>query len=535
MASKLKQYPLKSFIKGYNSYAQSKSMVDDEEIPYGTNTYLDDNGSATKRSGRVKFGGELASGKAVNGMGILRNDTYNNVIAAAGTAWYKVTSSTSTPLTGFTFTTDLPTDYQQAYDRLYGANGTDNLCYTDDTETVTEVSSNGNIGRWPVYYNKRLYMTNSTYKDRVYYSNSYTSTESSLEIGNFGTFDTDLDATPPKNAGFLVLSPGSGVEITGLFADTTQGDDIIYIFTKNHGIWKLAYASDNSDKSIAHSLQQAVVANSSPSGRSIGKVANDVWFFGRDNFYTYGEVAQFQNVRVSPKSGRVKSEVNSIANSGVDNVAFGFFQDRVWFAYQTGTFNDHCLVYDVRLNAWSTPLDNINVSSFLEFTETDGTRRFLGASSDPDDSYIYQLESGLNDDGSAVSATFETKSTDCGHPGLIKRFAFIDVFYSMLYGTLDYEVFIDETLSAIGTLSLGNSSSLPVGIGSQMIGSFDVGDEFNSDTTFASLQQNSNFRIPIGFTKGKKISLRCTNDKVDEQFKINGLVIHYLPGSVYET
>jgi len=530
----LKAHTLSTFNRGYNSYSGGKSTVEDEEYPYGLNIVPDYNGSNTKRAGRQRFGAEVASGHAIFGRGILLNTTYNKLIVASNTTWYDITSTTSTALTGVAFTADRETDFCQAVDRLYGANGTDALAYTDDGSTMTSVSSNGNIGRWPIFYNQRMYMTQTANPDRVYYSNPITATESSYAIGNFGTFNTDLTATPKKNAGFIILIPGGGVEITRLFKDNQSGVDYLYAYTKKHGIWRIAYSAVNADGSISHTISQIVTSNGTPSGNSVIKVANDQWFYGGDNYYTLGEVAQYQNVRVSPKSGRVRSEIQAIPATLKSKVAGGFYKDKIYIAYSTGTNNDRYFIYDTRLNAWSSPLTG-NFSGFVEWEDSSSVVHFLATSSNSTDSYVYELETGLNDISTAINGYFETKSTDCKFPGLIKRFAFIDVFYGTLFGKITYEVFLDEVSSITGEVQVGNSTDLPVGIGTQIIGTFAIGKEYNANTTFAYADFNNNFRIDCGYSAGKKISVRFTNNVAGEQFVINGIAPYFLPGSIYET
>lgn len=534
---KLSVKEIPSFRKGYSSYTQGKSTCDDEEFPYGVNVVLDNNGSATKRAGSTRYGGEVASGKATRGMGILKTSTLNELIVAAGTAWYNNDGTTNSALTGFTFTDNLQTHFCQAGGNLYGANGTDNLCYTNNGTSVTEISSNGNKGLWPVFYNQRLYMTNTANPDRIYYSNPYaidlTASPPTITWTNFATFNTDLSATPKKNAGYITLFPGSGVEITRLFLDNSAGSDYLYAYTKSHGIWRIsASATANSDGSINHNVSQVVTNYGATSGRSVIKVGNDQWFYDRDNYYSLGEVAQYQNIRVSTKTGRVRTEIASFANKS--NVASGFYKDKLYISYQNGSYNDRILVYDVRLNAWGAPIEGINANDFIEYEDDSGVRRFLVGSSNSSDSYIYELESGTDDQATAVSATFETKSTDCDKPGLIKYFAFIDVFYTMVYGVLTYEVFIDEVSSVTGQVQLGNSSDYPAGVGSLPIGSFTIGNEFDPNTTFASLQQNNSFRIDCNYTEGKKISVRFTNNVTGEQFKIDKLNIWYIQGDVQQ-
>lgn len=110
--ARLKKYAIKSFNKGYNSYASSRSMVEDQEIPQGAyNVVLDDNGSASKVAGMEKYSVEVASGKAIRGMTQFLTSSIRKLIAAAGTGWYDVTTSASTLLDGMTFTDDLDTTF----------------------------------------------------------------------------------------------------------------------------------------------------------------------------------------------------------------------------------------------------------------------------------------------------------------------------------------------------------------------------------------------------------------------------------------
>lgn len=543
-----RSFKVPSFSKGYNSYTLSNTLVDDEEFPQGQNVYLDNNGAASKVQGSSRFTtNQLSSGHAIMGMGWLKNSSHNKVIAACNTAWYLVasgaTTGLTTALTGVSFTADKDTDFCQAIDRLYGANNTDNLAYTSDGSTITSVAANGNIGRWPVSYNRRLYMTNASNPDRIYYSNPYgldltVAGSPTYSTTYFGTFDTDLTTAiaggNKKNAGFIVLLPGGGVEITGLKLDNYAGTDYIYASTKRHGTWRIAYSSTNSDGTLVHTVTQIDTTIGSPSGRSLTKIGNDIGFYGRDNFYRLGEVAYYSNLRVSPKGGRVQNELTGVAGTLVGKVAASPpFMNKVYWAYGVGTYNDRILIEDVVLNAWSAPRIGVNASCFLIWEDDNGQRYLLSGSSNSSDSRIYQLATGTNDASTAISANFTTKSYDCGRPGLIKRFAFIDVFYSLVYGVLTYEVFVDETSSVTGALQLGSSASTRGGIGSKIIGSFTIGSEYS--TSSPSVNRFGKFRIPCSYTAGQNISVKFTNNNSGETFKINGMVIYFDEGDIYET
>lgn len=537
MASQLIPYPVPDFKGGYDSYSASKSNIQDNEIPIGQNVELDDNGSVSKMAGSVTFGAQVASGHAITGMGNLLNTTYNAVITSSNTSWYAVNgiAGTTTALTGKTFGADLDTDYCQALDKLYGGNGTDNLCYTSDSATVVEITSNGNIGRFPTFYNQRIYMTNSTYPDRIYYSNPYAlddttnpPTLTGFDDGNM--FNTDLSHSPKRNAGFFILQPGSGVQISSVFPD----GNYLYLYTKKHGTWQVgAIGTANTDGSISHSIQQVSRRGNSPAARSIIKNLNDQWFYNEDGYYSYGEVATYQSPRQSIQSGRVKSEFNSVAVTGKTRVVAIPFKEKVIIAYQVGSYNDRIVKFDNRLNAYSAPRIGINASCFLEYVDNNNARRLLAGSSNPASSFIYEIETGTSYGGTAIQSNFETKSFDCGKPGLVKRIGFIDVFYALLVGQITYYVYADETtLVATDSIQIGSSANSTSGIGSKLIGSFLIGQEFT--TSNATIQTNSTFRIDCGFTACKRVSVKIVNNNLSEQFKIDSMVIYYLPGSIYE-
>ena len=544
MATKLKEYILKSFSLGYNSFAQSKTLIKDEEFAYAQNVELDDNGSAQKRKGSTRYGPVVVASKAIVGMGQFKNTTVNALIVAAGTKWYNYTTTTSTALTGATFTDSLSTDFCQALDRYYGANGTDALSYTTDGTSIIQLPTGGAgfapVGKWPTYFSGRIFMTSTANPDRVYYSNSVTlnaDPTSGFATGNFGTFDSDLAATPKKNAGFLQLSPGGGVEVTKLLVDGGAGAaDSLYIYTKRHGIYKVSSPTvDPTGGYLVFSVFRASAYFGTEAGRSVVKVANDQEFYGGDNQYSLGEVATFINVRVSTKSGRVKAEMQSLPASSKKDFVSAFFKTSVFSAYTSGSYNDRMIIRNTILNAYGSPRVGINSSCMIEYLDTDGTRRLLSGSSNSADPYVFELESGTDDAGTAVNAYFETKSTDCGMAGRVKRLGFIKVYYALVYGTLGYEVFADEISSVTGSLQLGSSAIGTVGFGTQPFGSFPMGIEGTPGATSASTVTNDVLTIPCNYVSGKRFSVRFTNNNVGEQFKINGVSFHFLPGSIYET
>lgn len=541
MATKLQSHFLKAFNLGYNSYSQSKTMIKDEEFAYGQNVELDDNGSVQKRSGSRRYSIQVAPGRSIQGMIQFKSPSINSLICAAGTNWYNCTTTTAIALTGATFADSLATDYCQAFDRLYGANGTDPLSYTTDASSINQVTTFGNIGRFPVFFGGRIFMTNSAFPDRIYFSNTITPSavpNTGYTVGNFGTFDTDLNATPQKkNAGFLQIAPGSGVVIIKLFVDGDQGSiDSLFVYTERNGIYKFDNLQvDGADGHITMSTSHTNAYFSTPAPRSVLKVANDQEFYGGDNLYSLGAVALYNNVRVSVKSGRIKSEMIGVPAPAKKNFVNSFFKTDVYSAYTGGTFNDRMIVRNTVLNAYSAPWVGINSSCMIEYIEPDGTRRLLSGSSDPSNSYIYELQSGLDDAGVPVKSYFETKSTDCDMPGRVKRLGFVKVYYALVYGTITYEVFADEISSITGSITFGQASSGSSGFGMLPFGMFAFGMESSAGATNANQAINGVLTIPCNYVAGTRFSVRFTNSNLNEQFKINAASFHFLPGSIFET
>ena len=551
MASQLKSFNFSSFQGGYDSFSGSRSNVKDNEIPalpgITKNVILDDNGSPQKRSGFSNWSGRMRTGDQVTGIETFKTTSFTTVIAASGSSWWNCSPGVATPLTGKTFNANQQTLFTGATGLLFGANGTDNLCYTSDGTTVNEITVNGIVGTSPVYYGNRIYMLSSAFRDRVYFSNPYQFTLGNVaglqgggqSIGGVVTgfdtanlFVTDLTANPKKNAGFLSFYPGSGVVLTRIYKD----GDFLYVYSVAHGIWKMSLqATINSDGTVTHTVAQIVTGIGCSAAKSIATVSqNDQYFYGNDNLYSRGEVQYYASPRVTTQSGRVQSEMRGVTQTAKPNVATVFYLNKVYVAYQAGgTANDSIIVKDTVLNAWSTPFTGVPVSSFLDYTDATGYRHLLAGSSDSNRPYLFELNVGLDDGGVPIAAGFETKSSDCKSPGLIKYGAFADVFFQQLSGTLDCQIIGDET-NVLATYSQQQQlvASGSLGVGSQLVGTFLVGAEFTPGSIIAAASYEGQFRIAIGYKKYRRISVRFSNNRMAEQFKINNIVVWYKEGSI---
>ena len=551
--SRLKKFDFGGFAQGYDSFSGSRSQVKNQEIPaipgITQNVDLDENGSPKKRSGYQYYSAAMSPGFAVTGGKEFLTPGNVSVIAACGSSWWKCGNGTAVQLPGATFTPNQQTLFDQASGFLVGGNGVDPLSYTDGS-TVTQITVNSINGYSPVFYNNRIYCIGPS-GDRVYYSNTlkisnlspggtvngviqegsptFTSVVSNLDFTNM--FNTDLTQTPKLNAGFLVFNFGSGIKLKRLKVDGDQ----LWAYSSLQGFSSITPLNVNVDGTITHSVRRSVVGTEFPAANGLQKVQqNDQYFFGGDNIYSRGEVQYYASARVTTQSGRIQSEMRSVSQDGKKDVAIGFYQNKVYVAYRSGgPFNNQIIVQDRVLNAWSTPWIGIPCSFFIDYTDINGSKHLLAGSSDPSRPYMLELNVGLNDAGSPITSAFETKSSDCGLEGQVKYAAFVDVFYQQLSGTLDCEVIADET-TVIGTRSQQQQivATGSAGVGSQLVGTFLVGQEFTPGSVTGAISYEGQFRIATNYKPYRRISVRFSNNRLNEQYKVNDAVVWFKEGSI---
>ena len=536
----LQKFSLPSFKDGYNSYSLTRSQIKDTEVSGGQNTRADDNGAMAKRKGKVFASPLMQTGYPISALGQLKKVSGLTKLLASGTGIYSFTDTTSTLLTGNTFT-PAPAEqcsFTSAVGRCYFNNGIDAPYYTSDGATL--VAQAGSFpAKYVRFYNQRLYCVRPQYPDRVYFSNSVDPlpTSSATEpqpytYGNFGTYTVNLSLTPIQNAGFLMFLPDSGVVITDLH---TKGNSL-FVYTLEHGIWQIdSIDTLNTNGTVSHRVQQLIKSGGCPAPLSVFTSDNDQFFYGSDNVYSLGEVALYQALRTTPKSGRVQSDMRSVPSASLSKVVSVQFKNADYIFYTNGAYNDRCLVLDKVLNAWSTPYVGWNVSCGQVYYETDGRIRFLAGSSNPADPRVYELEIGTDDNGTPIDANFRDKLSNCGVSGRVKRFAFSNIFYSSIIGSLNFSAYIDGTLVASGIVSAKGSNVSAHGVGSQQVGLSQVGrDAVGGITSPVLTLSDSYFVIDLNYTAGEKMEIVYQNGNTGEQYRILGRDNYFILGDPNE-
>ena len=320
-------------------------------------------GRVQKRQGTQLVGASLGTATGILGMNTYRkSDGTTKHVAFYNTSGYYNNSGTWTAFkTGLTANKDMATE--TFLDRLYCGNDTDALFYWDG-------SSNTNVAGAPTtnmlaVYRNRLVTNDVNYPYRFRYTNIGTDT--------FGANN------------YVDVRTGSEMDkITGL----TVVNDRLLIFKENSvHMW---------DETQLASIGQGIgVAGP----RSIVNLGDEVVFWGKDNAYiTTGS-------RIVPIGDKISPSIQSLNRTQFDEVAGGFYKDKVYFAVPEAGESTNTVIYtySIPLKSW-WKYTGLHASCFTVHDDT----LFFG---DTSVGKIWQMHYGLNDDAggtdTAIDAWFE--------------------------------------------------------------------------------------------------------------------------------
>jgi len=421
------------FSGGVNNYYGPR-QIKDNESPISINCdFMGKSGIGT-RDGYTEIGSVADSREAIYGMTEFHTSTLDYIIKFASNAsnvalYYSNGSTAWTAVTGTTFTDATNIDVIQAGSKIYSANGTDAM--QEWGGTTWSATSNGTVGYYPEYYNKRLWVVDETNKYILNFSGQWAAAGSKL--GDFA------DAT----AGTVEIRPGSGYEIRGI----KSFKDYLYVFLYPYGIYRISPAS------AANTFTVELVTNSigCVSHRSICQVGEDLFFAADDGVYSLGDVANYTEVRTTNRSAKIQSVFDDLSGTSKTKLCAAYYNFKYHLFYpRFGGENDSCVVYDVRYRGWQS-WHNIAANSVTNFTNSsDESGMYFG---EPSSGKIMQMYEGDDDDGSSISTTFYTKSYDEGMPDILKLYYDTTFIFGALNGSVTLSViFNDNEVSSSHTL-----------------------------------------------------------------------------------
>lgn len=330
--------------------------------------------------------------RVINGAG----DTSKIQSSVDGVTWSDVSG-------GGGLKTDTRWEFSQANYKLYGVNGVDTPIVFDGS-TVSTVAGmpNGTAIEW--FKNHMFIIGNSTYKDRLYFSNP----NDPETWGGSDYINVNLG------------DPSIGVGLRGQAGQTGR----LYI-GKSESVWYLT-GTDSSDFAIAPLTYEHGVA----SHRSMVQKGKSVWCV--DNFGSIRDL--YRTSEDSPFSRLVSEDVDgtisglnkvSLANSSaVNHDNFTLF----FLPYGVDSHNSIVLVWDDLANqgkgGWSK-FTGWAISGAVVFKESQEVVYLFDSRSGNGQAYTW---SGTSDNGVAITAKYETKIYNHGMPERKKKFAFMYSF-----------------------------------------------------------------------------------------------------------
>lgn len=383
--------------------------------------------------------------------------------------------------------------FVQANNVFYVFNGEDDVWKFDGAAWTqlavgTPLSGANNVGTYAVFHNNMLFVANTnTDPSRLYIS----------DVNDPETFGANSYVDVGKDDGAAII--GLGI----------LGDFVVVFKEKQRSPYLVSALSP-----LTTSVQQHADfgAAGCVSHRTIAQGRNHLYFMGPEGVY------RMTTTRITPIHLDIQGFFNSINDSAMTAAAAVFYDGQYRLSVPVGasTRNNREIVFfsDVYPYQWSINT-GIEASVYDLFVESgdDVPKPYFGNSDAV--STVYNLDSGFDDDGTAIPFSYTTKSFDMGEPNVIKHFKkfFLDVFASGNYN-LTIEANVDSTgFSQIGVVDLSSNG-----------GVFDSG-VFDT-AVFGGAEMISDRRI-MNVGTGRRIAFRFKDTNTVAQTKIYGMEMLY--------
>jgi hypothetical protein len=388
-----------NFAGGVNYFYGSR-QVQDNESPNAINCdFKGETGVGNRSYGYTQIGTVPGGLTLAYGLGQLHTPTLNQILAflSDGTN-VELAYSTGGAFTtvDVDFTNGLNVDGCEAASAFYVGNGTDTMQHWDGTQW--NVTTNGKIGRYPAFYNNRIWIVDATNLDELWFSGIYPG-DNTLGANHLGDF---ADA----NAGWIKFRAGSGAVITGV----KPFKNYLYVFTRD-SIYRLSPATSAN----VFTVELVTSAVGCVSHRSIVQVGEDLMFAADDGVYSLGDVANYLYVRTTNRSAKIQRIFDAMTGATKLSLAaiYTNFKYHLFYSIANAT-NDSVICYDVRYKAWQ---DWRNMAGQAASLWWDSTGALNALFVEPSTGKVQQMYKGTTDNGAAISSYWYSKSLTEDLPG----------------------------------------------------------------------------------------------------------------------
>lgn len=521
MASKLKVAEIQSFVDGLNMFANA-TQVKDSESPDLLNILFTGLTAITKRQGYAKLTtSEVSTGHSIQGIFSYITNSVREILYVSNGTLYKYNSGSSSAISGGSLHASNNVNACQVGDRLYLVDGSSNLSYYDGTNiTTTGITAAPSKSKQAIFFNSRIYCTSDDNRDRVYYGDALTDAGDASNTGDF---------TVDANGGYFGF--GMSKEVVGF----AKKDDYLYVFLKE-SIYRIEPVV--SSGTLDHTAVLVSNAMGCRSPRSIENVENDIGFMS-STYYFLGEVANFVALRTTNISAKVQALFEGMTQSAIENVAAIYYdkEETLLLAVQVGSDNnDHIIGYQTPYKAWFY-WDDIEVNSFLDWTDGSGVRHLYFGSANTSKSYVYELYQGLTDDGSDYDCYYKTKEFDLKKFNIEKIFQNWNIQFGGIYGTITAYFYVNGVLSDTAEFVSGSNVGSSDGFGTEPFGIFPMGIEGNYTEISSSASTINNdwrWHTLTSSPSGTTFQIMFENNNKDESFEIKQASVGYLELPYYK-
>ena len=364
----------------------------------------------------------------------------------------------------------------------------------------------------------RIWATNDTtdmYK--VYFSGS------GVNIGNFSDF---------YGGGWINLEKGGReIPVAVKHYQSGGGDGRATVLCKTPegqgAVWQIQISSATVGTESFSVPSATKVVGSSGTDSILGAVAtnNDIMFPNKRGWYSLGPEKNYYGIlRTNEISSRIRPYWRNLIGSQMSNVSAYFKDAKIFISLTTtGTYNNRMIVYDLERLNWSVDW-TIGAKQFLEYTETDGTTRFLYVP--PTGNKLIQLSEDISGD---LGVGFSTSYVSGRWPlsKLFKDYVRVNKVYIKLgspRGAITFEVLGAEKnggFSSIASKTITPQYSL-TGIGFDLMGAVNMGDTLGVPTFFSDTADQRNLKIR---KKLRDIQFKITTNSADSTYTLLGLII----------
>lgn len=351
------------------------------------------------------------------------------------------------------------------------------------------------------------------YKDSIIGITTELGDDTLVFSGGADAFDTFAIS---EGGGFKRWRKGDGSPITCLKPFKEE----LYVFKTNKiGAMKFDTVSG------AATVRDINLAIGAVAQDAVHEAGNDLRGYAYEGVFSLGNEPNFADViRSKLLSPRVQKTVDSITKQDIEGIVSIYHKNlSIWSIpmASVGDGNTAMLVYDERYAAWSL-WTGMKASCFTKFIDSNKTEHLFYGSTNSGN--VYEMFTGTNDGGVAISFRIATKQFDMGVPYKYKTYNRAYMLFGLVSGASTRITMMSDTNDLVGTYPLYVNSDA-VGFGTDVWGEEEFGE---TGTITTDVQAGLIIRfIDLSNKDFFNIQTIIDNNGLNDQLEIMGIFFEY--------